>query len=318
MEKLTKKLLELDGVVGVGRGSVVVYVEDEKYANAVPKFLSVGGKKVRVKVMVVGKVRFCDMRRSVVRPIVGGISIGSNLIDNAGTLGFVDLDGRIVTCTHVVGFKNLEGDFTDDAEVLQPGKYDGGGDVIGSVEKISRWVWNSVDHPGKVDAALCSCEVSKYEMEVLSGRNTVYKLVGWGEAGVGDVVRKSGRTSGVTWHRVVDTNATLKVHLGNKFAVFKDVVIVTPPVLPGDSGSVFDKDGVAVGIGFAGSSRIGAYVKMCNVVEEIGVNIERVEGRSVERKKGSLAKGLLASMSLFGIAGGLYFAEGSFNRKPVL
>ncbi len=303
MKELKKKLLELDGVVGVGKGSIVIYVEDEKYVDAVPKYIN--GKPV--KVMVVGKVSFCS-RRSRVRPVFGGISIGSTLIDDAGTLGVVDSNGYIVTCTHVVGFKNLDGDFIDKrVEVIQPGRYDGGNDndVIGVVTKINKWKWNDVDSVCYADVALCKCEVSSYRLKVL-GDNSLYDIDGWCDVSVGDVVRKSGRTSGVTFHRVVDTHAMLKVHLGNKFAVFDDVVVVFPPILPGDSGSIFDKDGKVAGVGFAGSKKIGAFIKSKYAVSmgaDFGEKDESVGG----------GKALLAVGSLYLLAGGLY----AVAQRPV-
>ncbi len=54
---------------------------------------------------------------------------------------------------------------------------------------------------------------------------------------VGDVVRKSGRTSGDTEGTVVDAAASVKVNYGDFFAVVSDSILCTKFVDGGDSGS---------------------------------------------------------------------------------
>lgn len=53
----------------------------------------------------------------------------------------------------------------------------------------------------------------------------------------GDVVRKSGRTTGDTQGSVFDSSATIRVNYGNFVAVIKDTVIASDMSAGGDSGS---------------------------------------------------------------------------------
>lgn len=59
-----------------------------------------------------------------------------------------------------------------------------------------------------------------------------------GEAGLGDAVRKCGRTTGCTAGPVVATNLTVRVWYGAGFAVFEDCGAVMSRVAGGDSGSL--------------------------------------------------------------------------------
>jgi hypothetical protein len=92
--------------------------------------------------------------------------------------------------------------------------------------------------------------------------------------GVGDAVRKSGRTTGVTNSTVYDTSATVKVWYSSKWAVFYDQILVKQPfVESGDSGSPVDKDGKFVGLAFAGSSSVAVVCKAKYIVNGLGVEL---------------------------------------------
>jgi len=95
------------------------------------------------------------------------------------------------------------------------------------------------------------------------------------EVSVGDTVRKSGRTTGVTESTVTDTSATVKVYYtSGKFAIFYDQILVKQPFLDSsDSGSlVYNKDGAFVGLGFAGSSTTAVVCKAKYIIQGLGIS----------------------------------------------
>ena len=114
--------------------------------------------------------------------------------------------------------------------------------------------------------------------EVLDGDNkNTYIISGTTEVGVGDYVRKSGRTTGVTTNEVFDTSATVKVwYTLSKWAIFYDQILVYQPFIQsGDSGSPVDnpKDGKFVGLAFAGSSTTAVVCKAKYIISGLGITI---------------------------------------------
>ncbi|CAN5466593.1 hypothetical protein BH24ACT7_BH24ACT7_21160 [soil metagenome] len=73
---------------------------------------------------------------------------------------------------------------------------------------------------------------------------------------VGDIVKKTGRTTNFTTGRVISVDATVNVNYGGgKVGKFVKQIITTSMSAGGDSGSlVLDTDNNAVGLLFAGSS----------------------------------------------------------------
>ena len=53
----------------------------------------------------------------------------------------------------------------------------------------------------------------------------------------GEYVMKSGRTTGYTMAKVIDTSATIMVGYGLYMARFRDVILTEKFLEPGDSGS---------------------------------------------------------------------------------
>jgi hypothetical protein len=92
---------------------------------------------------------------------------------------------------------------------------------------------------------------------------------------IGDSVRKSGRTTGVTVNTVFDNGATVKVwYTLSKWAIFYDQILVNQPFIEsGDSGSPVDKDGAFVGLAFAGSSSTAVVCKAKYIISGLGIAI---------------------------------------------
>jgi hypothetical protein len=74
---------------------------------------------------------------------------------------------------------------------------------------------------------------------------------------VGDLVKKSGRTTNFTIGRVMAVDATIDVNYGIGIGRFRDQILTTNMSAGGDSGSlVTSLDDVAVGLLFAGSVQV--------------------------------------------------------------
>jgi hypothetical protein len=216
------------------------------------------------------------------RPVVGGISIGSAAFPRAaGTLGLVvknATDGTlyVLSCAHVLAF-NSAGEFTSiGTPVWQPGGYNTGSS-IDQIATLTRYVPITFFRSGTnyADAAIARLEVIGLPYQVLDPENgTFYTLNGTTSVGVGDTVRKSGITTGVTMSRVLSIDAIVRVYVtDNKWAFFRDQVITGPIGEPGDSGAAVDHDGKFVGLYFAGSDNIGIICKAEYILDPLSVTI---------------------------------------------
>lgn len=267
-EKIAKNILDIDGIVGIGSSPTVkIFVSSPEYAEAVPK--EIAGKKVQV--IVTGPVEALSLRTEEVNPILGGISISNQYI-TAGTLGVVH-NGEIITNAHVIAMDE-QANFRDDSIILQPGKYDGGTRRIGKLIKYVPIDLNDLGADNRVDLAIGSCEVDFLNDTILADTQVKVSLKPT-DVKEGDVVVKSGRTTGVTSGIVVSESASVKVNYApSKWAVFHDVIVVRginePFMRGGDSGSFVSKDNKFVGLGFAGNPNTGyAFISKAKYV--IGV-----------------------------------------------
>jgi len=291
-------LLPLEGVAGVSHRedppSIIVYLEHERYKDKVPD--KIDGFKTEV--VVVGKIEALSSlqleerikpsftypeavsRTTRVRPIVGGISLGvpddAYGGEMAGTLSIVTKDGYMLSCAHVIAMNSKAQFLPLGTAVLQPGTYDGGttGDKVG---ELSKYIKITFGPKGKnyADAAIAKITITDYLVgEVLGSDNRdTYTISGTAEVIMGDSVRKSGRTTGVTTNAVFDTSATVKVwYTPSRWAMFFDQILVYQPFLEsGDSGSPVDKDGAFVGLAFAGSSSTAVVCKVKYIIDGLGV-----------------------------------------------
>jgi hypothetical protein len=111
-------------------------------------------------------------------------------------------------------------------------------------------------------------------MEVIG----IGRVSGFARAFTGMVVRKSGRTTGVTENMVIDTGATMKVCYDlecKKVAVFENQILIRQPFADlGDSGSVVvDRYGRAVGLLFASGEKVSAANHIGDVLRASGLDI---------------------------------------------
>jgi ribosomal protein L21E len=294
---LEQELLPLAGVVGISHsetdGEITVFVEDEQTKQRMPR--SFNGYTVRTE--VTGKIQalttqvteplagVSPKRRGEVSTLVGGISLSAWETDPyyAGTLGMITYNDKILSNAHVIAIEPLTSNFLDlGTDIIQPGSLDGGrgGAKVGELED-----YIPIDFaPGAknyADAAIGSIwgDVGASPGEQFSEGDN-YWIEGWTEVSVGDTVRKSGRTTGVTIGQVNSTDCDAWVWYGDQKAHFVDLIRVDQDnwsfAEAGDSGSAVDKDGEFVGLVFASTDN-GKYVfinKAWHIIDGLGIAVE--------------------------------------------
>lgn len=238
------------------------------------------------------------------RSMPGGVSVGHpNVSAGTGTpILFPDhTELLILSNNHVLAHSN---DAKLGDQTWQPGKADGGGpaDTIGHLSGFVPIRFTGDDDngcliPGAIGKALVffarlleraigiriladpinkvDCAISRPldDEDVSDEILEIGKPTGYREAKVGDTVKKSGRTTGLTQGNVIATDGVSNVNYGSgKVAIFVDQIIATAMSAGGDSGSVVLKgDNKVVGLLFAGSSSLTIVNKIANVIDALGL-----------------------------------------------
>jgi hypothetical protein len=306
---LEQQLVGAPGFVGIAhseqRAEITVFVDNEQARGIAPQCFE--GYPVRVEVTgrfqalatqvtepVSPSQATTVSRLGEVRPLVGGISLSAYVEGQkwAGTLGMLTHDGKILSNAHVIAM-DLAGNFLPaGTPIIQPGShpYDGGTleNQVGTLEhyipiQFGQQVGRSptMRYPANyADAAIAvigdDVEASPGEQFDEAGN---YAVSGTTTVVAGDWVRKSGRTTGVTEAEVYVTNLSVLVEYApGKVAYFVDQIAVHQPFIEsGDSGSLVDKDGNAVGLVFAGSDLYGIVCKIEYVIEGLGIAVEPID-----------------------------------------
>jgi hypothetical protein len=299
---LEQELLPLAGagLVGIGHseaeGEVIVFVEDEQTKQRVPH--SFEGYTVRTE--VTGKIQAFstqvaepltfEERRSEVRPLVGGTSLSAYVLNEyyVGTLGMVTYDDKILSNAHVIAMNPDTFEFLDiGTPVIQPGSGDGGR-LGAQVGELADYIPIDFDPDAEnyADAAIGSIDGGvdmSYGEQFDEGGN--YWIEGWTGVSIGDTVRKSGRTTGVTTGEVINTNITVWVEYDGQVARFVDQIAVAQNnwsfTAPGDSGSAVDKDGKFVGLVFAGAPNYAFINKAEHIIDGLGIAVEPLENQYI-------------------------------------
>jgi len=254
-------------------------------------------------VVPVGIIRALQGRTAKWRPAPGGVSIGHYAI-TAGTLGVIvrdtlSQDMLILSNNHVLANSNAG---RPDDRILQPGPVDGGreDDQIAELRRFVPIMFNGasgssgllniiaaignalasvlgdacrlkVECPeggiNVVDAAvaepLTQLDVADYIFEIGSPRSTK-------RATLGMSVRKSGRTTGLTFGEVQLLDAVVQVSYGaGKVATFERQIVTSNMSKGGDSGSLLvdAQETKAVGLLFAGSDQVTIHNPIDEVLE---------------------------------------------------
>jgi len=270
---------------------------------------------VPTDVIEVGDIRLLtETRTELLRPARPGISIGHYKV-SAGTFGAVVRDRNtgealILSNNHVLA--NLSNGLDERAKVgdaiIQPGTYDGGDPKSMVIGHLNRFipVYSEVSSP--------RCKIAKtfegifnvclgvvrpqYRIQVLRETEKVNlvdcavatpvspdlisadilevgPIAGTKEAQIGMTVKKSGRSSGLTFSVVLATDVTVRVGVGkDEYGVFSDQILAGPMSMPGDSGSlVLSEDNMAVGLLFAGSEQATMFSRIDRVLDALNVKL---------------------------------------------
>ena len=212
------------------------------------------------------------------RPCPAGFSIG-NVAITAGTLSSVVYDFLpgatidppgpgigvprqfyVLSNNHVLAASNAA---PLGSAIVQPGPFDGGVDPQDRIATLSRFVPIQFAPPvplnqqqNVVDCAIGAAQFQDATREIyFNGAPR-----GWrrsANVAVGDLVRKTGRTTNTTIGRVIGVDATIDVNYGVGVARFQRQILTTNMSAGGDSGSlVTTLDNIAVGLLFAGSAQV--------------------------------------------------------------
>lgn len=311
--KHEKTLRKLPNVLGVAYGhgttagirrkdvSVLVLVRKKKdkkllsKKELVPKTI----EGIPTDVIEVGNICIQNKRVTENCPAFPGMSIGHYEV-TAGTFGAMVTDSFtgdrvILSNNHVLANSNFAsiGD-----KILQPGLYDGGKKAIATllrfvpikmanetcvilsfIEKIINMFAKLIGKSFKksqpvnrVDAAVALPFAGTVGERVYG----LGDIMGWTYPHLGDIVIKSGRTTGITEGEVIGLGATVTVSYGNnREAVFENQIITTNMSQGGDSGSILlsANSHCAVGLLFAGSDTVTIFNSIDDVMSELKIKI---------------------------------------------
>lgn len=280
-DKHERDILAIKGVSGVyadkDSNAIVVFIENDAIAGKVPKEI----EGIKVNAVITGKIRAFKMatpdllqplkiysRTGVDSPIFGGISLGSASIPcSSGTLGIVTRNNPpyILSAAHVLALDDSVNFVTIGNPTWQPGGADTscGTFTYNAVSKLANYMpivfmdnSNSVNNYADAAVATVNNGIGNLtDNELNKYNNGFYTVSGTTNVNRGNIVRKSGRTTGVTTGMVLTNSATVTVWYSDTiWAVFKDQIVVYSNSFSsaGDSGSVVDKNGKWVGLLFAG------------------------------------------------------------------
>jgi PKD repeat protein len=282
------RIMGIDGVVGTGvaldaAGRPVIRIFTQvPGVTGIPERLEGVPVSVEVTGMFVARQ---DPKTRFARPVPIGVSTGHPEI-TAGTIGARVTDGTevyILSNNHILANENDAGE--GDA-ALQPGPYDGGtapDDIIGWLS-----AWDTIDFNGgdnTIDAAIARSTTAYLGYSTTAAGYGTPSSTTKGVS-LGQVVRKYGRTTGLTEGNVSEISVTVDVCYEcagamckkcKKSARFVDQIAITPGNFSGggDSGSlIVDIDNHPVGLLFAGSPTHTLANRIDLVLQHFGVAID--------------------------------------------
>jgi hypothetical protein len=206
-------------------------------------------------------------------PMMGGISIGNEVLGGSGTLGGSVFDNRTQQDLMLSNWHVLCGSLTCEIgePIIQPGT---GGDDTGTaadiVGRLHRFVIAD-----EVDAAVALLSGHRFLRRDLLNLGP---FAGVADPVLGEEVRKSGRTTGVTAGVMTDVSAEVEVDYAQGTLTFQNQIILEngDPSASGDSGSLWiDGSNRVVGLNFAGSPGLAAANPIAAVIDALDINFDR-------------------------------------------
>lgn len=304
--------LQLDGngevteeaviVVGVSRRSLLhkdsksfVPSPSQRIPTALPAIDERGrfvpGDEIPVIILETGDIVAHQENTARMRPCPGGFSVGHRN-GGVGTYGGnVRLGanyGFILSCNHVLANSNeaAEGD-----EILQPGVGDGGNLQDDIIARLDRWVpINFAGGENEVDCAIAQAVSSDDISRNVQGIGIPSSIA---NPSHNQEVRKSGRTTGLTTGRITSLNATTRVRLNNRTAIFVNQLQYTRMSAAGDSGSlVWDLNTLSVvGLHTSGDDQFSYGNRILRVLELLSraFSIDISPGKTIHFKKADIS-----------------------------
>jgi hypothetical protein len=231
-----------------------------------------------------------------IRPAKGGYSVGHIAI-TAGTIATCVYDilsagigvppkFYILSNNHVLANSN-SASFGD--PILQPGPFDGGSFPADLIARLSRFIpitfFPPVPlplHRNIVDCAVAEGAFQDLDREIYwTGPTQGWRLRNNVLGMLGHRVKKTGRTTNISFGNITAVNATVDVNYGGgRLARFTDQIVTTAMSAGGDSGSLLltvgdppDPEDVAVGLLFAGSPFATIFNQIENVRSLLRVEV---------------------------------------------
>jgi hypothetical protein len=253
-------------VVSPGGRDVGVDVVEFETPTAPPPQES--GRRMRIAVAGTGPgapvSAFIAGLRRLERPATGGLSM-ANALFPAGTLTFGVRDRflpairYVLSCNHVLG---RMGAAVPGEPIWQPSTLDGGTavDLIARFSRSAPLLFNGIT-PEVVDAAIGVS--TNLVTQTVQGLGFIRSFRPENTVLPGEWVNKVGRTTGLTYGRILAVNATIQVDysaLGfpGKRVFYHRQIVTTGMGAYGDSGSLLtDTAGVGVGLLFSGNASGG-------------------------------------------------------------
>lgn len=305
-EQSKSKLLTLPQVVGVGYGfkevkgvktdqeAIIILVTKkllpERLADheLVPKNVN----SMVTDVIEVGELKALEVemleplqsRTEKVRPAPPGVSIGHYLI-TAGTFGAVVYDKStaqtmILSNNHVLANATNGNDqrASINDRIYQPGPVDfvhvdlGYADRQYIIACLKRFV-NLADYPA-INVVDCAIGEPLENSMIIPDILEIGLVQGVTTPVLNMEVKKSGRTTGLTFGQITVLDAMVDVQYGpGRVLRFDHQIITTNMSSPGDSGSLLlDVNNLAVGLLFAGSNTATIHNPIQDVLELLSVN----------------------------------------------
>jgi hypothetical protein len=244
---------------------------------------AVGGIPTDVEEVGYPRALAAPAERQRRRPVTGGVSVGLavSAMRYAGTLGAIvcakDDPGMLYALSnnHVLADENRA---EAGAVVVQPGTLDGGAgaDRIGALDRFEPLRFEN--RRNWMDAALAALEPGLPVAPEILG---VGPVRGSGTPRLHEVVRKAGRTTGLTEGIVRALHADIVDIEYDQGMVRMDEVMVIRGTIdsfsrPGDSGSVImDAAGRVIGLLFAGSALVTYAIPVGRVLRRLGVRLAK-------------------------------------------
>lgn len=283
--------IDFDNVIGIASGEkivngvytkkscITVFVEKKIPLDALDASTVIPPiyKGIATDVVETGKITSLSLTDRK-RPAFGGYSIGVSG-STAGTIACAacsenkdSLNYYLLSNNHVLADENRA---SIGSVILQPGPYDGsstGVDIIGYLEDYEPLCFITPNRKpvNYVDCAIARCDPKNISSEI----EFIGTIKGIDKATPGMIVKKTGRTSGLTSGKVLYTNASITVGYDNGESLFVNQIITSAMSQPGDSGSLLlDEQNNAIGLLFSGSDSISVFNPIDKVLSTLKIRL---------------------------------------------